>query len=106
MKRGEFIQALGGAAVFPLTAHAQQRGPMRRVGVVMNVAADDPASAARIAAFLKELQKFGSSDGRNVQIDTRWAVGDLDRFRRYARDARAGCRLGQQQLGGGSVPKR
>jgi putative ABC transport system substrate-binding protein len=84
MKRREFIQALGGAAVFPLAAHAQQRGPMRRVGVLMNVAADDPESAARIAAFLKELQQLGWSDGRNVQIDTRWAVGDVDRFRQYA----------------------
>jgi len=84
MKRREFIQAFGGAAVFPLTAHAQQRGPMRRVGVLMNVAADDPESAVRIAAFLKELQQFGWSDGRNVQIDTRWAVGDVDRFRQYA----------------------
>ena len=84
MKRREFIQALGGAAVFPLAANAQQRGPMRRVGVLMNVAADDPESAARIAAFLQELQQFGWSDGRNVQIDTRWAVGDVDRFRQYA----------------------
>jgi putative tryptophan/tyrosine transport system substrate-binding protein len=57
---------------------------MRRVGVLMNVAADDPESAARIAAFLKELQQFGWSDGRNVQIDTRWAVSDVDRFRQYA----------------------
>jgi putative tryptophan/tyrosine transport system substrate-binding protein len=84
MRRREFIKLLGGAAVFPLTAHAQQRGPMRRVGVLMNVAGDDPESAARIAAFLKELQQFGWSDGRNLQIDRRWAVGDVDRFRQYA----------------------
>src|ERR1700722_14073792 len=84
MKRREFFLALGGTAVFPPTAHAQQRGPMRRIGVLMNVAADDPESAGRIAAFLKELQQFGWSDGRNVQIDARWAVGDVDRFRQYA----------------------
>jgi putative ABC transport system substrate-binding protein len=70
MKRREFITLIGGAAAtWPLAAHAQQRGPMRRVGVLMNVAADDPESAARIAAFLKELQQLGWSDGRNVQID-------------------------------------
>ena len=85
MQRREFIKVLGGgAAAWPLGAHAQQRGAMRRVGVLMNVAADDPESATRIAAFLKELQQFGWSDGRNVQIDTRWAVGDVDRFRQYA----------------------
>ena len=85
MKRRELITLIGGAAVaWPLAAQAQQRGPMRRVGVLMNVAADDPESAVRIAAFLKELQQFGWSDGRNVQIDTRWAVGDVDRFRQYA----------------------
>jgi hypothetical protein len=60
---------------------------MRRVGVLMNVAADDPESAARIAAFLKEPQQFGWSDGRNVQIDTRWALGDVDRFRQDAAES-------------------
>jgi putative ABC transport system substrate-binding protein len=84
MRRREFITLLGGAAAWPLGAHAQQRGAMRRVGVLMNVAADDPESAARIAAFLKELQQLGWSDGRNLEMDTRWAVGDVDRFRQYA----------------------
>jgi putative ABC transport system substrate-binding protein len=84
MRRREFITLLGGAAAWPLGAQAQQRGAMRRVGVLMNVAADDPESTARIAAFLKELQQLGWSDGRNLQMDTRWAVGDVDRFRQYA----------------------
>jgi len=88
VKRREFILAFGGAAaassnLWPLAVQAQQRGPMRRVGVLMNVAADDPESAARIAAFLEGLQQLGWSDGRNVRIDTRWAVGDVDRFRQY-----------------------
>jgi putative ABC transport system substrate-binding protein len=84
MQRREFITLLGGAAAWPLAAHAQQRGPMRRVGVLMNVAANDPESAARISAFLQQLQQLGWSDGRNVQIDTRWAVGDVNRFRENA----------------------
>ena len=57
---------------------------MRRVGVLMNVAEADPESAARIAAFLHGLQQSGWSDGRDVQIDTRWAAGDVERFRRYS----------------------
>jgi putative ABC transport system substrate-binding protein len=84
MQRRDFITLLVGATTWPLAAGAQQRGPMRRLGVLMNVAADDPESAARIAAFLKQLQQLGWSDGRNVQIDTRWAVGDVDHFRQYA----------------------
>jgi putative ABC transport system substrate-binding protein len=84
MRRRNFIALIGGAAAWPLAARAQQRGPMRRVGVLMNVAEADPESAARIAAFVQGLQQSGWSDGRNVQIDTRWAGGDVDRFRQYA----------------------
>ena len=57
---------------------------MRRIGVLMNIAADDPEGQARIAAFLQGLQQLGWTDGRNVRIDTRWGAGDADRIRRYA----------------------
>jgi putative ABC transport system substrate-binding protein len=57
---------------------------MRRIGVLMNLAADDPVSQARLAAFLQGLQQLGWTDGRNVRIDTRWGAGEADRFRRYA----------------------
>ena len=59
MRRRELITLLGGAAAWPLAARAQQRGPKRRVGVLMNVAEADPESAARIAAFLQGLQQSG-----------------------------------------------
>jgi putative ABC transport system substrate-binding protein len=85
MKRREFITLLGGAAaVWPLAARAQQRERVRRIGVLMNLAADDPESVARVAAFAQGLQELGWTVGRNVQFDTRWAAGDADRFRRYA----------------------
>jgi putative ABC transport system substrate-binding protein len=85
MRRREFITLLGGAAVvLPFATRAQRRSPMRRVGVLMNVAEADPESAARIAAFLQGLQQSGWSGGRDVRIDTRWAAGDVERFRRYA----------------------
>src|SRR5215469_8350561 len=85
MKRREFITLLGGAAAaWPLAARAQRREPMRRIGVLMNLAADDPESSAHLAAFLDGLQQLGWTDGRNVRIDTRWSAGDADRNRTYA----------------------
>ena len=85
IRRREFITLLGGAAAaWPLAARAQQPERMRRIGVLMNLAADDPEGQARIAAFLQGLQQLGWTDGRNVRIDTRWAAGDADRSRRYA----------------------
>ena len=56
---------------------------MRRIGVLMNTAADDPEPAHSLATFVQRLQQLGWTDGRNVQIDTRWAAGDADRIRRY-----------------------
>ena len=85
MKRRAFILALGGAAVaWPLAAGAQQSERMRRIGVLTAFTANDPESQARIAAFQQGLQKLGWTDGSNVRIDTRWAAGDVDLFRRYA----------------------
>ena len=57
---------------------------MRRVGVLVNRAADDPEEQARLAAFLQRLQELGWTDGRNVRIDYRWAAADADRSRTYA----------------------
>jgi putative ABC transport system substrate-binding protein len=85
MRRREFITLFGGAAAaWPLAAHAQQTERMRRIGVLMNVAADDPEAQARNVAFLQGLHELGWTDGRDVRIDYRWAAGDADRLRRYA----------------------
>jgi putative tryptophan/tyrosine transport system substrate-binding protein len=87
MKRREFITLLGGAgAVWPLAARGQQREPMRRIGVLMNTAADDPESLARVTAFAQGLQELGWIDGRNVRIDYRWGAADVGRIRRYAEE--------------------
>jgi putative tryptophan/tyrosine transport system substrate-binding protein len=83
--RRKFIAALGGAAfAWPLAARAQQADRVRRVGVLMILAADDPEAQARLAAFLQGLQELGWTDGRNVRIDYRWAGADADRYRTYA----------------------
>jgi putative ABC transport system substrate-binding protein len=83
--RRKFLVTLGGAAgAWPLAARAQQGERVRRIGVLMNQAADDPEGQARLIAFVQALQQFGWTDGRNVRIDTRWAAGDADRIRQYA----------------------
>src|SRR5216683_1917926 len=84
MRRRDFITLLGGAIVSPLAAHAQQVERMRRIGLLMNLAADDAEGQARITAFAQALKQLGWTDGRNVRIDYRWGVGDADRYRRYA----------------------
>jgi putative tryptophan/tyrosine transport system substrate-binding protein len=91
MKRREFITLLGGAAavVWPLAARAQQPDRVRRIGVLMASAADDPESQARIAAFLQGLQELGWADGRNVRIDTHWATTDAEDIRRHAAELAA-----------------
>ena len=81
MKRREFITLLGGAAAaWPLYVRAQQREKMRRIGVLMHTAADEPESQARLAAFMQGLQKSGWAVGRNLRIDYRWSVGDSARL--------------------------
>src|SRR5262245_58607442 len=85
MRRREFITLVGGAAAtWPLAARAQQREPMRRIGVLMNRAADNPDGLARFAAFLQGLQETGRAVGRNARIDIRWGGTDVARQRIYA----------------------
>ena len=86
MRRREFITLLGGAAAtwWPLTAEAQQPEQLRRVGVLTNRVADNPEGQAAVAAFRQALQQLGWSDGRNIRIDMRWGVNDVDRDRRDA----------------------
>ena len=73
MTRREFIALLGGAAAWPLAARAQQGERVRRIGVLMAFAEDDPQAKARLAAFRQGLEKRGWSEGRDVRIDARFA---------------------------------
>jgi len=73
MRRREFITLLGGAVAWPLAARAQQ-GAVRRIGVLVALAADDPEMRRRLAVFRQELEKLGWADGRNVRIDVRYAL--------------------------------
>ena len=84
MRRREFITLIGGAAAWPLVARAQQGERVRRIGVLMNLSADDPEGPPRIAAFSQTLRQLGWTVGHNVQIDYRWGAGDADLYRKYA----------------------
>src|SRR5262245_22068553 len=85
MKRRNFISLLGGAAAgWPLAAKAQQPERLRRIGVLMNRAADNPEGQDRLAAFHQGLQELGWGIGRNVRIDTRWSKDNADRSTKYA----------------------
>jgi putative ABC transport system substrate-binding protein len=85
MRRREFITLLcGAAAAWPLAARAQQGERVRRIGVLMTLAADDPEGQARLRAFVQGLQELGWTDGRNVRLDYRWPAGDAERIRRQA----------------------
>src|ERR1700746_2590851 len=87
MRRRDFITLLGSAAaVWPVATRAEQSERMRRIGVLMNIGADDPEAQSRMTAFVQGLQQSGWTDGRNLRIDTRWAAGDADRYHRYAEE--------------------
>jgi putative tryptophan/tyrosine transport system substrate-binding protein len=85
MRRRQFITLLGGAAcAWPLAARAQQGERMRRIGVLLNAAADDAVFQTRVGAFLQALALLGWTIGRNVRIDTRWATANAAEIRRHA----------------------
>src|SRR6476646_4158991 len=82
MRRRQFITLLGGGvAAWPLAAGAQQSERMRRIGVLMGVAEDEPEGQARISAFRETLRSLGWIDGRNIRIEVRWAGGTIEGIR-------------------------
>src|SRR6516164_6278521 len=83
MKRRTFIAGLGGAAAWPMVARAQSER-VRRIGVLMGVG--EPDNQASYAAFVEALQRLGWTDGRNVQIETRWAGSRASDLRKDAAD--------------------
>jgi putative ABC transport system substrate-binding protein len=88
--RREVLAALGGAAaMWPLAARAQQPERMRRIGVLLNTAADDMVFQTRVGAFLQGLALLGWTIGRNVRIEVRWSGGKADEARRYATELAA-----------------
>jgi putative tryptophan/tyrosine transport system substrate-binding protein len=85
VKRREFITLLGGATAWPLAARAQQTERMRRVGVLMADAEDEPGVKARLAAFREGLDRLGWSLDRNIRIDYRFAANP-DQYQLLAKE--------------------
>jgi putative tryptophan/tyrosine transport system substrate-binding protein len=86
VRRREFIGLLGGATACPLATRAQQPDRVRRVGMLLASAENDPEGKPRIAEFLNQLRGLGWSEGRNIRIDYRWASGEADRLRMFAKE--------------------
>jgi putative ABC transport system substrate-binding protein len=86
LRRREFIAGLGGAAVWPLAARAQQGERVRRFGVLMPYDENDPEQKPRLSAFTQALADSGWTVGRDVRMDLRWAGGDANRIRALAQE--------------------
>src|SRR5271166_5332530 len=84
MRRRDFITLIGGTVTWPFAARARQLDQLRRIGVLMDLAADDPQSSKELTAFRNGLQERGWTIGGNLQIDYRWSAGNIDLKRRYA----------------------
>ena len=87
IRRREFITLLAGAtAAWPLTARAQRPDQMRRVGVLMAYSETDPEAEGLLAEFTRGLSELGWTDGRSLRLDVRWAPGNTDAMRTYAKE--------------------
>jgi putative tryptophan/tyrosine transport system substrate-binding protein len=86
MNRREIIAGIGGAVAWPLAARAQQPDRMRRLGVLMPYEENDPEAKTFLSGFTQGLAELGWTDGRNLRIDVRWAAGNVDRMRMFARE--------------------
>jgi ABC-type uncharacterized transport system substrate-binding protein len=84
VRRRGFLVVLGGAAAWPLAGHAQQPERIPRVGVLMPFPENDPFIRAIVAAFAQALAHLGWVEGKNIQIDYRFAANDPALFETYA----------------------
>jgi putative ABC transport system substrate-binding protein len=80
MRRRDFMTLTGTLAAWSLAARAQQPKQMRRIGVLMHVAENDPDGRARIMVFVEALKELGWVEGRNLRFDVRWGPDDPDRY--------------------------
>src|SRR5215475_5636299 len=83
MRRREFITLIGGAVGgWPLAVRAQQAARVRRVSVLLGVPENDPETKSRVRGFRLGMRDAGWIEGRNVQIEFRYAGTDPDTIMR------------------------
>jgi putative ABC transport system substrate-binding protein len=87
MNRRNFITLLGGAAAaWPVAAGAQQAQRIRRLAVLVPFPKSDPVAQSVLAAFMPAFAALGWSEGRNIQIDFRWADAGFDQMQTFAKE--------------------
>ena len=86
MRRRDFISGLGGAAIWPLSAHAQPSRSMRKIGLLVNYLPEDLEGQARIKAFVEALRKLGWIEGENLHTEIRYGGDEADRYQRFAKE--------------------
>ena len=86
MKRRAFIGLVGAAAAWPLAAQAQQPERMRRVGILMSTAENDPTEISSVNAFTTELAKLGWVQGKNLDLSVRWGAAEIKRMKANAEE--------------------
>ena len=85
MRRRDFLKVVTGlGAVMPSVAVAQQAERVRRIGMLLQAAKGDVEFELRIKAFLQGLEQFGWTEGRNLQLEIRWAGGNSEDIRKHA----------------------
>lgn len=90
MRRREFIAVIvGAAAIWPAVLHAQQGDRLHSLGVLSFFGQDDPQAKIWDVAFRKRLNALGWVEGSNLEIQPRWAAGDLDRVKVFAKELTA-----------------
>jgi ABC-type uncharacterized transport system substrate-binding protein len=87
MRRRDFLKVVvGSSTAWPFATRAQQPAAIRRVGVLINLFENDLEAQRLITAFRDRLAQLGWVDGRNLRINYRWASGDVDRIRAFAKE--------------------
>ena len=95
MKRRDFIKVIGGgAAAWPLVAHAQ---PAKLPTIGFLGAATPSMWSQLVVAFVQRLRDLGWSESRNVAIEFRWAEGRTERYTEIATELRWEAQLGKDR---------
>jgi putative tryptophan/tyrosine transport system substrate-binding protein len=88
MKRREFITLVGGAIALPAEALAQSKG-VRKIGSMASIAENDPVTKVRLDSFRRGLAQLGWIEGRNIQVEYRYAAGSNEKMAANAAELQA-----------------